>query len=194
MSLLTVAIILAAIGVLLLIVGPRVAAREGGTDVRYAVRLIGWVLVIAGVAFFILWAVREVDDGGGRGAVGLPALLLVGLAVDPGSRGAARASRLATGGRPRPVLLAFVVTAVPVVCAFLLQVLEAAGALDSALWVRTVLVGLGPLVGALAALWAQAQVTPLGDPRDEAARPLRAPQNAQTAGATETTYHREERE
>jgi hypothetical protein len=64
-----------------------------------------------------------------------------------------------------PVIVAFLVAAVPIVCAFILQVLEATDVLDNALWLRTLLTGLGTLVGALAAVWARSRVTPTAAPK-----------------------------
>jgi hypothetical protein len=53
-----------------------------------------------------------------------------------------------------------------------LQVLEAADVLDSALWLRTLLVGLGSLATALGALWARSNVTPTAAPKLDADTPL----------------------
>jgi sensor c-di-GMP phosphodiesterase-like protein len=57
-----------------------------------------------------------------------------------------------------PVLLAFAAAATPVLCAFILQILETTDILDNAFWLRVILTGLGPLIGTLAALWARGRV------------------------------------
>ena len=71
----------------------------------------------------------------------------------------------------QPVLVAFAVTALPLVAAFVLSVADAASASVPA-WIVAVLTGLGPLLGALAALWARAKVTPVARPRLDDETPL----------------------
>jgi delta 1-pyrroline-5-carboxylate dehydrogenase len=82
-------------------------------------------------------------------------------------------------GRPRPVLLAFIVAAIPILATFVLQILDEAG-VDTPLIVRLILTGTGALVGALATAWAQAQVTPLVDPVDAAGRQLSVDANVRS--------------
>jgi hypothetical protein len=131
---------------------------------------LGWVLLIIGVVLLI---VVLVPSGHADTAVVLAmALPPGGLALSHGGAGPSDDQEplvpLATAPKREPVILAFIVAAVPVVCAFALQVLDAAGALDSALWIRTLLTGLGGVVGALAAAWARAQVTPTAAPKLDA--------------------------
>jgi hypothetical protein len=57
-----------------------------------------------------------------------------------------------------PVVLAFITAAVPILAAFILQVLEGTDILDNALWLRTLLTGIGVLVGTLTSAWARSQV------------------------------------
>jgi hypothetical protein len=72
----------------------------------------------------------------------------------------------------RPVLTSSMLAAVPVTVAFVLQVLEAADVLGTAVWLRALLVGVGGLSQVLAALWAHMQVTPTAQPRDDEGNPL----------------------
>jgi hypothetical protein len=114
--------------------------------------------------------------------VAIGAVLVLVDVIDTNSAAVLGAFALPVGGRPRrsdvaapmrePVLLAFIAAATPIVCAFVLQVLEATDVLDSALWLRTLLTGLGAVVGALAALWARLKVTPLADPQTETGEAL----------------------
>lgn len=70
----------------------------------------------------------------------------------------------------RPVLVAFLFGALPMVAAFVLAVLEVVSGVPA--WVIATLTGIGPLSAGLAALWAQAKVTPLANPRDDDGDPL----------------------
>jgi hypothetical protein len=154
------------LGIILLVLGA-VLAYVGRP--REQLLVVAGVLIFAvGVVLLIVWAVSlsGADTAG----------VMVAMAVPPG-----RGVRLSHGGieplenidpavpvagtaQREPVVVAFIVAAVPIVCAFVLQVLDAAGALDSALWVRTLLTGLGPVVGFLAAAWTRSQVTPTAAP------------------------------
>lgn len=89
----------------------------------------------------------------------------------------------------RPVLVAFLLAAVPIVSAFALQVLEATDVLDNALWLRTLLVGLGSITGLLGSAWAQAKVTPLARPRNNAGEPLVPAAEPVVTGTTHATTH-----
>jgi low temperature requirement protein LtrA len=64
----------------------------------------------------------------------------------------------------QPVIVAFLVAAVPIVAAFVLQVLDEGGVGVPA-WLRSLLVGVGALTTGLAALWARSRVTPTALPR-----------------------------
>jgi hypothetical protein len=63
-----------------------------------------------------------------------------------------------TMAKREPVILAFILAAVPVIAAFALQVLDTTDVLDNAEWLRVLLTGLGPLIGSMTALWARGQV------------------------------------
>jgi hypothetical protein len=76
------------------------------------------------------------------------------------------------GNRPEPVLLAFLLGAVPLVAGFVLQILEALPDSSTPLWLRTALVGIGTLTTALGALWARIRVTPTSDPQLDGGTPL----------------------
>lgn len=70
-----------------------------------------------------------------------------------------------------PVLLTFLVAAIPLVTAFVLQVLHD-GDVNVPHWLIALLAGVGPLIAALGALYARSQVTPTADPRDDRGTPL----------------------
>lgn len=71
----------------------------------------------------------------------------------------------------QPVLVAFAVAALPVIATFVLQILTLAD-VAVPLWIRTALLGIGGLIGTVAALWARANVTPVADPKLDADIPL----------------------
>lgn len=71
----------------------------------------------------------------------------------------------------RPVLLSFLLGAIPVLCAFVLEVLDASGT-PTPDWITAVLAGVGGLITTLGGLWAQARVTPLADPKLDDGTPL----------------------
>lgn len=71
----------------------------------------------------------------------------------------------------QPVLVAFVIGAAPIVTAFILAVIDTAGS-EIPNWIVAALTGLGPTIGALSAVWARGQVTPLADPRLDDGTPL----------------------
>lgn len=133
---------------------------------------LGWLLAIIGV---VLLLVALLD-------VGADAAVLAMTVGGGGARfdqlrarpdaGEDPAVSVAGAGKHEPVILAFAVAAVPIVCAFILQVLDATDVLDNALWLRTVLTGLGTLTGALAAAWARSNVTPTAAPRLDEDTPL----------------------
>jgi hypothetical protein len=78
---------------------------------------------------------------------------------------------VASKAQLQPVITAFLIGAIPIVSAFVLQVLDEGG-VDTPAWLRAALTGLGALVGGLAALWARSQVTPVADPKLDADTPL----------------------
>jgi hypothetical protein len=136
-------IALIVLGVLALVVGHLVRGAPAG-----AVSL-GWALVVIGVVLIVVSLVT--DDGVAAAAAG----------------GTIRRRRRRGRGlkRPQPVLLAFLVGAIPLVLGFVTQVVDALPDASVPQWIRVALVGLGTLTTGLAALWARMQVTPLADPR-----------------------------
>lgn len=162
------------IGVILLVIGAflLIAPTAGAPGIAPAAPL-GWLLALVGL---ILIVVAVVDVGDADAAV-------LAMAVGGGGSqfdhlrarpdaGEDPAIAVAGPGKREPVILAFIVAAVPIVCAFILQVLDVTDALESALWLRTLLTGLGGVVGALAAAWARANVTPTAAPRLDDDTPL----------------------
>jgi uncharacterized membrane protein len=150
-------------GIVLVLVGVAILYFAEG---HRAAHFGGGALILLGVIALIVWLV----DRSGADTAGV---MLAMAAVPPG-RPLAHMSHGEGDTRPvpdlpaqkaEPVVLAFIVAAVPIVCAFILQVLEATDVLDNALWIRTLLTGLGALTGALAAAWARARVTPTAAPK-----------------------------
>jgi hypothetical protein len=159
------------LGVVLLIIGA--ALVYFGRPREQALVVVGALIAIGGAILFVIGLLDRADTN----TAALP-LLLVGGVVGGDHLHAAHdteESHPVSGGGladRRPVLLGFVVAATPVVCAFVLQVLEATDVLNNALWIRTALTGLGALVGTLAALWAQSKVTPVVLPQTDEGEPL----------------------
>jgi hypothetical protein len=152
-------------GIVLVLVGVAILYFAAG---HRAANFGGGALVLLGVIALVIWLI----DRSGADTAGV---MLAMAAVPPGSRFAhtshgegARDPRPVPdlpAQRREPVLVAFIVAAVPIACAFTLQVLDATDVLDNALWFRTLLTGLGTLAGALAAAWARSQVTPTAAPK-----------------------------
>jgi hypothetical protein len=166
---LTIAIVLIIIG------GIFIALPAFGAGVPTPLANLGWLMVVVGLVLLVIVLVvvggDEVDArliGGG----------FVAMAVSPrgttfhGAGDKDPAVPVAGTTAREPVLVAFLVGAVPIASAFVLQVLEATDVLDSALWLRTLLVGLGSLATALGALWARSNVTPTAAPKLDADTPL----------------------
>jgi hypothetical protein len=167
---LTIAIVLIIMG------GILIALPAFGGNVSAPLATLGWLLAVVGIVLLVVVLVfvssDEVDAhlivGGG----------FVAMAVSPrgttfhGAGDKEPAVPVAGATAREPVIVAFLIGAVPVVCAFILQVLEATDVLDSALWLRTLLVGLGSLATALGALWARSNVTPTAAPKLDADTPL----------------------
>jgi hypothetical protein len=143
-------------GIVLVLVGVAILYFAAG---HRAANFGGGALVLLGVIALVIWLI----DRSGADTAGV---MLAMAAVPPGSRFAHTShGEGARDPRPVPVLVAFIVAAVPIACAFTLQVLDATDVLDNALWLRTLLTGLGTLAGALAAAWARSQVTPTAAPK-----------------------------
>lgn len=162
------------LGIVLLILGAfLLAAPAAGAPGIGATGPLGWLLIVIGL---ILVVVAVVDVGGTDATV--LAMMTVGgggfdqLKARPDTAGEDWAIPVASARQREPVIVAFIVAAVPIVAAFILQVLEATDVLDNALWLRTLLTGLGTLAGALAAVWARANVTPTAAPRLDEETPL----------------------
>jgi hypothetical protein len=160
------------LGIILLVIG---AALIVVPDLARLAPL-GWLLAIIGVVLVVV-ALVDVNDAN--------AAVLMMATIPPAGKRLAHASHgagptsdqepvisVATAADSQPVIVAFLVAAVPIVCAFILQVLEATDVLDNALWIRTLLTGLGTLTGALAAVWARSRVTPTAAPRLDDDTPL----------------------
>lgn len=163
------------LGVVLIIFGALLAyfGRRAAADVAFW----GGVLIFAGGAILFVIAILDVSGADTHAAVGGG---MVAMALGGGGHasfhgaGVSEASVPVAGGPAdrQPVVVAFAVAAVPIVCAFILQVLDTTDVLSSAPWLRTLLTGLGALVGALAAVWARARVTPTALPRLDDETPL----------------------
>jgi hypothetical protein len=157
-------------GIVLVLVGVAILYFAAG---HRAANFGGGALILLGVIALVIWLI----DRSGADTAGV----MVAMAAVPPGKPRRRATRAHTShgegerdARPvpdlpaqrrEPVLVAFIVAAVPIACAFTLQVLDATDVLDNALWLRTLLTGLGALTGALAAAWARAQVTPTAAPK-----------------------------
>lgn len=154
------------LGIVLLIIGVGLTAyaRTHPGEPFRLIDFIGWALALLGLVLVVLAIVDRADAA----VLGMAA---VGGGRPRGSRrlraAGTRKAPPVIAGRPRPVLLAFLIGATPIVCTFILQVLEEVDALNSALWLRTLLTGLGGVVLALGTIWSQAQVTPIASPRDD---------------------------
>jgi hypothetical protein len=164
---LTIAIVLIIMG------GILIALPAFGGNVPAPLATLGWLLAVVGVVLLVVVLV-SVDEAHARLIVG------GGFAMVISPRGTTfhgagdkdPAVPVAGTTAREPVIVAFLVGAVPIVSAFALQVLEATDVLDSALWLRTLLVGLGSLATALGALWARSNVTPTAAPKLDADTPL----------------------
>lgn len=159
------------VGVVLLLIGALVAYF--GRPREQVVYAAGLLIAAVGAVLLLIGLLDTADAHDAHTAL-LPLVGGLGVAgagkVAPGNE-----SHPASGGSlkdRRPVLLGFIVAATPVVCAFVLQVLEATDVLNNALWLRTLLTGLGALIGALATLWAQSKVTPVAIPQTDEGEPL----------------------
>jgi hypothetical protein len=165
---LTIAIVLIIMG------GILIALPAFGGNVPAPLATLGWLLAVVGLVLLVVVLVVVSDDANARVIGGG----FVAMAVSPrgttfhGAGDKDPAVPVAGATAREPVIVAFLVGAVPVVCAFALQVLEATDVLDSAMWLRTLLVGLGSLTTALGALWARSNVTPTAAPKLDADTPL----------------------
>jgi hypothetical protein len=163
-----------ALGLVFLVIGIVlvILAAAPSADVPPVLGTIGWLLVVIGLVLvvlaFVVGSDIDVDTswlGGGA----------VAMAVGAGGRRfhAAGGDEPAASTRDRePVIVGFILGAIPILSAFVLQVLEATDVLDSALWLRTLLVGLGSVTTALGALWARTNVTPTANPKLDDETPL----------------------
>jgi hypothetical protein len=161
-------------GIVLVLVGVAILYFASG---HRAANFGGAALVVLGVIALIVWLIDR--SGADTEAVLMMATIPpAGKRLAHASHGAGPTSDqepvipVATAADSQPVIVAFLVAAVPIVCAFILQVLEATDVLDNALWIRTLLTGLGTLTGALAAVWARSRVTPTAAPRLDDDTPL----------------------
>jgi hypothetical protein len=165
---LTIAIVLIIMG------GILIALPAFGGNVPAPLATLGWLLAVVGIVLLVIVLVFVSDDAHARVIGGG----FVAMAVSPrgttfhGAGDKDPAVPVAGTTAREPVIVAFLIGAVPIVSAFILQVLEATDVLDSALWLRTLLVGLGSLATALGALWARSNVTPTAAPKLDADTPL----------------------
>lgn len=159
------------LGVVLLVVGGLLAYFG-----RPREKLILWAGVAIFAAGLLLLVIGLLDRADAHAAAF--GVLMLGMVTAGGGElhGAGDGEKAVpvSGGstvQTRPVLFAFVVSAVPVVAAFVLVVLDAT-TVSIPTWIPVLLTGMGPLLGALSALWAQSKVTPLVAPRTDGGEPL----------------------
>lgn len=163
----TIGLVLLIIGIVVVLLG-LIPARSGAAIAPGAAN-IGWLLV--GVGIILIFLSVLLDAGTADAMAASAAMMMAPLphAIPPSQDPpeplpGERTSR-------EPVVIAFLVAAVPIVAAFVLQVLDLAGA-ETPLWLCTALTGLGGLVGSLAAAWARSRVTPTALPRLDDETPL----------------------
>lgn len=157
------------LGIILIVIGALMALfgrREGETFAFWG----GAIIFAGGVILFVIAILdRSGADtaafvGGGL-AMAVPGRHAIPLDQDPPQPVAG-----STADR-EPVIVAFVIGAIPMLAAFVLQVVDEGGVQIPA-WLRSLLAGLGAVVTGLAALWARTRVTPTALPQLDEGTPL----------------------
>jgi heme A synthase len=161
-------LVLALVGAVLYWFGSRPEAGEGGS----LIRILGVVAFVVGLVFLILWAINRADA-----EAAIPVgLLLVGMVGAEHAHAAEGAPGDPVGvnagslSERQPVLVAFLLGAIPLVLSALTGLLDVFEGVPD--WIAPTLATIGTVTTGLAALWAKLQVTPTAIPRTDEGEPL----------------------
>lgn len=162
------------IGIILLIVGAILLAAPhiGGPPAAGNLAALGWLLALAGVILIVVALVAGSDVDVESLVGGGVAMAAAGSMRDFHSAGADEPAVPVAGGVTdrQPVLVAFILGAVPLVLAALTGLADVFTGVPD--WVVPTLTTIGTLTTGLAALWARSQVTPVALPRLDDDTPL----------------------